>query len=60
MFIKIRLTPSEHQAVTIAAARAHQTLQDFVTNALGAACVEAAKSDPVVAHVLEEAQHDPE
>ena len=56
MYIRIRLTPSEHQAATIAAARAKSTLQQFVVDALGAACLKAAETDPVVAHVLEEAQ----
>lgn len=56
MYIRIRLTPSEHQAATIAATRAKQTLQDFVVEAIGALVASAAETDHVVAHVLEEAQ----
>lgn len=60
MYIRIRLTAPEHAALVIAAARAHQTMQDFVSEAIGAAVSSAAENDPVVAHVLEEAQHNPE
>ena len=56
MYIRIRLTNLEHQAATIAAARAKQTLQDFVVDAIMELCCAAAETDPVVAHVLEEAQ----
>lgn len=56
MYIRIRLTAPEHQAATIAAARAKQTLQDFVVKAIGSLVASAAETDPVVAHVLEEAQ----
>ena len=56
MYIRIRLTTPEHAALVIAAARAKQTLQDFVVEAIGSLVASAAETDPVVAHVLEEAQ----
>ena len=60
MYIRIRLTTPEHAALVIAAARAKQTMQDFVSEAIGAACRAAAETDQVVAQVMQEAQRNPE
>lgn len=56
MYIRTRLTTPEHAALVIAAARAGQTMQDFVSEAIGTACRAAAETEQVVARVLEEAQ----
>src|SRR5690349_18154543 len=60
MYIRTRLTNPEHAALVIAAARAGQTMQDFVVDAIGTACANAARTDAVVAQVLQEAHKQDE